>query len=159
MDRYEYTVIAAPDRGSRAKSAKTPTDRYALALAEVLNDMAEHGWEYQRAETLPSEERSGIASRQTLWHNVLIFRREIGGVAEAVPATAAAGPVTAPVATEAPAEPAKAPATDPAPAKAEPTPPATPASQRAADTPPLRRSAEQAPAPTTTPPRLGPAAR
>lgn len=38
--------------------------------------MAAEGWEYVRAETLPSEERSGLAGRNTVYHNVLVFRRE-----------------------------------------------------------------------------------
>lgn len=77
MQSHEYTVIPAPMQGLRAKGAKTPADRYALALAQVITTMAADGWEYVRAETLPSEERSGIASRQVLWHNLLVFRRAL----------------------------------------------------------------------------------
>ncbi|RJL05209.1 DUF4177 domain-containing protein [Paracoccus siganidrum] len=72
---FEYTVIAAPDRGEKSRSAKTPADRYALALAAELNRMAGDGWDYVRAETLPSEERSGLTGRATIYHNVLVFRR------------------------------------------------------------------------------------
>lgn len=72
---YEYSVIAAPTRGDKAKDARTPTERYALALAGELNRMAAEGWEYLRADVLPSEERSGLTGRTTVYHNVLVFRR------------------------------------------------------------------------------------
>lgn len=160
MQRYEYTVIPAPDRGSRAKGAKTPTDRYALALAEAINAMAAEGWDYLRAETLPSDERSGIASRQTLWHNVLVFRRDLGTQA-AEPAAAVAAPMPAPVApvVAAAVEPAAPPAPAEAPPPAAPTQAQAPARAEVFTQPPLRRkdSAEDAPAPAG--PRLGPAAR
>ncbi|WP_205626827.1 hypothetical protein [Pseudoponticoccus marisrubri] len=42
-----------------------------------MNDMAEHGWEYQRSDTLPSEERSGFTRRVTVWRNLLVFRRAV----------------------------------------------------------------------------------
>lgn len=72
---YEYTAIAAPLRGEKARDAKTPTDRYALALTGELNRMAADGWEYVRADVLPSEERSGLTGRATVYHNLLVFRR------------------------------------------------------------------------------------
>ena len=40
-----------------------------------MNGLAGYGWEYQRAETLPSLERSGFTSTTTEWRNVLVFRR------------------------------------------------------------------------------------
>lgn len=72
---FEYTVIAAPERGQKSKSAKSATDRYALALTQELNRKAADGWDFIRAETLPSEERSGLTGRQVVYHNVLVFRR------------------------------------------------------------------------------------
>lgn len=87
--RYEYTVIAAPSRGEKAKGAKTPADRFALSLTAELNRMAAEGWDYVRAETLPSEERSGLTGRSTVYHNVLVFRRaaaELETAADALPA-------------------------------------------------------------------------
>lgn len=159
MQHHEYTVIPAPERGSRAKGAKTPADRYALALAEILNEMAAEGWDYVRAETLPSDERSGIASRQTLWHNVLIFRRNLVGVAptdrpETVSAPASVD-VPAPSAQPAASTPPPAPLiTTPAPAS-EAAPAPKPAAE-AAGTPPLRRKDNPAEPPA---PRLGPAER
>ena len=75
---FEYSVVAAPSRGEKDKDAKTPTDRYALALTAQLNSMAAEGWEYLRADVLPSEERSGLTGRTTVYHNVLVFRRATG---------------------------------------------------------------------------------
>ena len=75
MNAFEYTAIPAPIRSEKAKSAKTPAERYALTLTDEINRMAADGWEYLRAETLPSEERSGLTGRTTLFHNLLIFRR------------------------------------------------------------------------------------
>jgi hypothetical protein len=37
--------------------------------------MSQEGWEYQRAETLPSVERSGLTGSSTEWRNILVFRR------------------------------------------------------------------------------------
>lgn len=83
MSRYEYTVVPAPTRGEKAAGAKTPGDRFALTLAKALNDMAADGWEYLRAEVLPSEERSGLTSRTTVWNNVLVFRRTVAEAPDA----------------------------------------------------------------------------
>ena len=41
-----------------------------------MNAMATDGWEFQRAETLPSEERSGLTGTKTVYHNMLVFRRQ-----------------------------------------------------------------------------------
>lgn len=158
MQRHEYIVTAAPDRGQRAKDAKTPTDRYALALAEILNDMAAEGWEYVRAETLPSDERSGIASRQTLWHNVLVFRRSLPDA----PPVDSIAPQPTKIEAAAPAPPPSAPAPRAAPSSAPVDtrtnqPADKPAATEDAATPPLRRKGA-APDPVSGP-RLGPAAR
>ena len=75
MSSFEYTAVPAPIRSEKAKAAKTPAERYALTLTDAINQMAADGWEYLRAETLPSEERSGLTGRTTLFHNLLIFRR------------------------------------------------------------------------------------
>lgn len=129
--RYEYTAIPAPARGEKAKDAKTPTDRYALALTGELNRMAGEGWEYVRADVLPSEERSGLAGRATIYHNLLIFRRIIDQTQASVAQSqrrpqpeypAAASPAPAPRAT--PRLPEAA-----APQRAEPLADGTPASE------------------------------
>lgn len=77
MSQFEYRVIPAPLRGEKAKDAKTPTDRYSLTLTSELNRMARDGWEYVRADVLPSEERSGLTGRSTVYHNLLVFRRAV----------------------------------------------------------------------------------
>jgi hypothetical protein len=75
MPSYEYRVVAAPTKGVKAKGIKSAEARFSHAIEQLMNDMALDGWEYQRAETLPSIERSGLTSTTTQWRNVLVFRR------------------------------------------------------------------------------------
>jgi len=75
MTQFEYKVVPAPTRGVKTKGAKTPEARFSNALEVVMNDLAAEGWEYQRAETLPSTERSGLTSTTTNWRHVLVFRK------------------------------------------------------------------------------------
>lgn len=78
MQRYEYKVIASPRRGVKAKGAKTNRDRFANALSELMNAQARDGWEYQRAESLPSDEKPGLLKAAVeVYQSVLVFRREI----------------------------------------------------------------------------------
>lgn len=99
MQSYEYQVIPAPDRGKRGKGAKGFAGRFANALSIALNEMAEDGWEYVRAESLPSTDRAGITRKKVeSFQNVLVFRRPI-----AVETEEAALPVV-PVMAPAPAE-------------------------------------------------------
>ncbi len=77
MIRYEYKVIPAPARGQRSKGVKGMEARFANALELLMNQMGAQGWEYQRAETLPSEERAGLTSKTTVFRNVLVFRRAL----------------------------------------------------------------------------------
>lgn len=81
MQQHEYTVIPAPARGEKSRGARTGAERFAHALAVEINRMAAAGWEYIRAETLPCEERSGLTSRTTVYHNVLVFRRRLPSLA------------------------------------------------------------------------------
>lgn len=125
MQGYEYRVVPAPVRGEKARGVKTTADRYALALANLMNALGREGWEYQRADSLPCEERAGLTGTKTTFQHILVFRRPLT-LAEAaapqseaaprplvaleppVPATAPAlGPATTP-------EPASAPALGPA---------------------------------------------
>ena len=92
MQRHEYTVIPAPARGEKARGARTGAERFSFALLTEMNRMAAQGWEYVRAETLPCEERSGLTSRTTVYHNVLVFRREIAAPARAIEPVVAAAP-------------------------------------------------------------------
>lgn len=75
MQQFEYKVVPAPAKGTKAKGVRTPQDRFANSVEILLNEMAAEGWQYQRAELLPSEERSGLTGSSTNWRNVLIFRR------------------------------------------------------------------------------------
>ncbi|WP_417723894.1 DUF4177 domain-containing protein [Salipiger sp.] len=118
MQTYEYKVVPAPAKGEKAKGIKSAEGRFAFAIERVMNDMAAEGWEYQRAETLPSEERSGLTSSQSVWRNLLVFRRPVAPAAETVAPTVAAPAVAAP-AVSAPVVAAPA----PAPAVAAPPPP------------------------------------
>ncbi len=72
---YEYKVIPAPARGLKAKGLKSPEDRFANALQTAMNEQAASGWEYLRADTLPSEQREGFMSKTTVFQNMLVFRR------------------------------------------------------------------------------------
>ncbi|MDA7426540.1 DUF4177 domain-containing protein [Thalassococcus lentus] len=73
--RYEYKVVPAPEKGDKVKGVKDPESRFAASIEQIMNDMAQRGWEYQRSETLPSEERSGLTQTATVWRNLLVFRR------------------------------------------------------------------------------------
>ncbi|MDP2061872.1 MAG: DUF4177 domain-containing protein [Phaeovulum sp.] len=84
MQSYEYTAIPAPLRAEKNRALKTPGERFGATLAAELNRMAADGWEYLRADVLPSEERSGLTGRSTVYHNLLIFRRAIVTEAETV---------------------------------------------------------------------------
>lgn len=86
MLRYEYKVVAAPSKGIKGKGVRGAEARFSFALQELMNGLAGYGWEYQRAETLPSVERSGIAGTTTEWRNVLVFRRpRVGDASEFQP--------------------------------------------------------------------------
>ncbi|MEI4231525.1 hypothetical protein [Roseovarius sp. D22-M7] len=71
----EYKVMPAPTRGRKAPGAKTPEARFALGLEDVLNEMARDGWQYLRSDILPSVERQGLTSHQTVYRSVLVFCR------------------------------------------------------------------------------------
>lgn len=140
MSSYEYITVPAPMRSEKTKGSKTPADRYAVTLTDAINAMATNGWEYLRAETLPSEERSGLTGRTTVFHNLLIFRREV------VQAQASAAPLVTP---------APAPKVDPRHATgvepAAPVKPSAPAeSETAAPSPVFSEKPAFAAAPRTT---------
>ena len=77
MIKFEYKAVPAPSHGTKAKGVKSTEDRFALSMTDALNDLAEDGWDYVRAETLPCDERKGLTGTQTKYQNVLIFRRQI----------------------------------------------------------------------------------
>ena len=77
MSGWEYKVVPAPKKGIKGPRIKGAESRFANALETLMNEMGAQGWEYQRAETLPSVERSGLTSSATEWRNLLVFRRVI----------------------------------------------------------------------------------
>jgi len=77
MSGWEYKVVPAPTKGVKGRGVKGPEGRFANALQGLMNEMGATGWEYQRAETLPSTERSGLTGSTTEWRNVLVFRRAV----------------------------------------------------------------------------------
>jgi hypothetical protein len=77
MPFFEYKVIPAPAFGKKAKGIKGANGRFANALTEEINQMANDGWEYMHAESLPSIERQGFTrKKREVYQNVLIFKRE-----------------------------------------------------------------------------------
>lgn len=100
MQFYEYRVVPAPRRGEKSREARTTADRLALTIGTLMNEMAADGWEYLRADTLPSEERSGLTGKTTTFQNLLVFRRakqKHATVSGAVQVAPLPTPVTSPV--------------------------------------------------------------
>jgi len=137
MQAYEYKVVPAPSKGTKAKGVRSPEGRFSNSIEILLNELALEGWEYQRAELLPSDERTGLTGSTTNWRNVLIFRRAV--VAEVTDV-----PVVAP-----------APVAEPAPEVVPDTVPEAPAVSAA---PPLTATAGDPEAPPTATPVPGPGA-
>lgn len=77
MQNYEYKVEPAPKRGLKAKGLKTGEARFANALQQMMNEFGAEGWEYQRTDTLPLEERQGLTGKTTSFQNMLVFRRPL----------------------------------------------------------------------------------
>lgn len=77
MTTHEYSVIPAPKKGVKGRGIKGAEAQFANALAQAMNEAAADGWEYVRAETLPSEERQGLTGKTTVYHNMLVFRRPL----------------------------------------------------------------------------------
>lgn len=72
---YEYKVVPAPVRARKIRGARDAADRFALTLAATLNEMAQDGWEFLRAETLPYEERHGLTGLKSGFQTMLVFRK------------------------------------------------------------------------------------
>lgn len=77
MKRFEYQVVPAPKKGEKTKGAKTPAERFAVTLTQMMNKLGADGWEYVRADTLPCDERVGLTGSKAVFQNMLVFRREI----------------------------------------------------------------------------------
>ncbi|MGO4915553.1 DUF4177 domain-containing protein [Pseudogemmobacter sp. W21_MBD1_M6] len=77
MPKFEYKVVPAPSRAERVRGIKGTHALFANTLASIMNELGREGWEYQRADTLPCEERSGFTGKTTTFQNMLVFRRVI----------------------------------------------------------------------------------
>jgi len=101
MAVFEYKVVPAPTRGLKAKGVKGTPARFAYALETVMNELGVEGWEYQRTDTLPVEERQGLTGKTSSFQNMLVFRRtvdeknEVAGLIEDQTIAPAAGAVLA----------------------------------------------------------------
>lgn len=93
MTQYDYKVVPAPSRGVKAKGVKGAEARFAHAMELQLNGLAADGWEFLRAETLPSEERQGLTSTTTTYRSILVFRRPQVAGADGFPAGLLEAPV------------------------------------------------------------------
>ncbi len=86
MTIYEYKVVPAPKRGLKAKGLRNVQERFANALQTQMNELAAQGWDYQRTDTLPMEERQGLTGKSTSFQTMLVFRRAVRAQAEEAPA-------------------------------------------------------------------------
>lgn len=89
MSGFEYKVVPAPQRGLKAKGVKGTQARFANALETVMNTLGADGWEYQRTDTLPVEERVGLTGKTTSFQNMLVFRRALAAAEQDSPVVAA----------------------------------------------------------------------
>lgn len=77
MPFYEYKVVPAPERATKVKGLKG-APLFAHGMETLMNELAQDGWEYFRAESLPDEEKKGLmGGRETVVRNILVFRREL----------------------------------------------------------------------------------
>lgn len=79
MGQWEYKVVPTPRRPKRAKGVKGNSDRFAFALTEAINEVAEDGWEFVKTETLPMEAKPGLfKARVEVFQSLMVFRRAMG---------------------------------------------------------------------------------
>jgi len=100
MSEFEYKVVTAPRKVRKVKGVRGTDARYAVNMTDLMNEQAADGWEYQRAESLPVDEKTGLMGKtQERYVNVLVFRRSKPAEKPAdVTEPVAAQPATAPVA-------------------------------------------------------------
>ena len=93
---HEYLVVPAPRRAPKIKGVRDAAERFAVAVAEVMNEAAREGWEYLRTDSLPLEARSGwLGGRTVTVQELLVFRRPLEAeepVAEPAPTFARTTP-------------------------------------------------------------------
>ncbi len=107
VTNYEYKVVPAPKKAGKIRGVKGTGNKFAVALTNLMNEYGADGWEYQRTDTLPCEERQGLTGKATTFQNVLVFRREIISLDDIEPIPTYAEPTPEPVAettVEAPEE-------------------------------------------------------
>lgn len=75
MTVYDYKVVPAPTKGRKARGIRGSDQKFAYAIETIMNEMAQDGWEFQRTETLPCQERSGLSAQHTAFRNVMVFRK------------------------------------------------------------------------------------
>lgn len=86
MPRFEYKLVPAPEKATKHKGLKGAAN-FAATLEDVMNALGAEGWHYLRTDTLPSEERSGLTSKTTVYRNLLVFQRALPEEAPAPPET------------------------------------------------------------------------
>ncbi len=90
MQHFEYKVVAAPRAAKKFKGVKGHPDRFARTIEEVIGEEAVNGWEYLRADTLPSDMKGGLMRKAAeVYQTLLIFRRVKPALAPKKPATIA----------------------------------------------------------------------
>jgi len=76
MPRYEYKLVPAPEKAAKHKGLKGAAS-FAVTLQDLMNALGAEGWHYLRADTLPQDERVGLASTRTTYRNILVFQRQL----------------------------------------------------------------------------------
>ncbi|MFT4791875.1 MAG: hypothetical protein ACJAVR_000743 [Paracoccaceae bacterium] len=103
MIRYEYQTLPAPRRERRARGKTSGAEAFAQTIQAVLNDQAAAGWEFQRAESLPCDEKKGLfGGRHEVLHALLVFRRVVNTIAPATMSARAEPSAPAPSVAPAP---------------------------------------------------------
>ena len=78
MTRFEYKVVPTSTRPPKIKGVRDPSERMRRAFEDLLNGLADQGWEYVRRDRVPLEAASGFLRRKELREDVvLIFRRPV----------------------------------------------------------------------------------
>ena len=76
MQKFEYKIVAAPRAAKKFKGVRGHADRFARTVEAVITEQAVNGWDYFRADTLPSDQKSGILRKGAeTYQTLLIFRR------------------------------------------------------------------------------------
>ena len=78
MTRYEYKVVPTSTHPPRIKGVRDASERMRRAFEDLLNGLADQGWEYVRRDVVTVEARPGLLRRKEMRDDVvLIFRRAL----------------------------------------------------------------------------------